>query len=124
MTQTDWTPFLGPTADEMTEDQRETFDRWADKITAHYSDISEGEYIEDHIEESTAELNVTVRWLLRETSLDDAGRRLASARAEVREAMAAAQQVARLAHADGVQKSEISRQLGLTRPTVDTALYR
>lgn len=114
-TTTDWTAWLGPAADEMTDDQRARFEREADEILAG---IPEG----DLFDEREAALSAVVQYVLGDMTIDDAGRQRVSTQRAARLALVAAQQHARLAVLDGMPETEAARRAGIDRMTVRKAL--
>jgi hypothetical protein len=108
---TDWTTWLGPAADDMTDDQRQRFETEAEVILARYDDP-------DLSDARDAALSALVQYLFAETTIDEAGRERQRTRDAERAASIAAQQVARLAVLDGMPEAEAARRAGLDRMTV------
>lgn len=113
---TDWTPWLGPAADELSDEQRERFEIEATEAIARIGDDP------DLQEERDAALSAIVQYLLGETDIDAAGEHRAETQRAARLASIAAQQVARLAVLDGMSEVEAARRAQLDRMTVRRAL--
>ncbi|WP_300680733.1 hypothetical protein [Nocardioides sp.] len=113
---TDWTAWLGPAADEMTDHQRERFEREAAEAIDRIGDDP------DLQEERDAALSAIVQYLLGETTIDEAGEARTRTQREARYASLAAQQIARLAVQDGMSEEEAGWRAHLTRMTVRKAL--
>lgn len=116
MTGEGWLAWLGPAADELTDEQRERFLAEAEEATARIGDDP------DLAAEREAAWSAIVAYLLGDLTIEQAGReRLRTVEAE-RHASLAAQQIARLAVQDGMPEAEAARRSGLTRMTVRRAL--
>lgn len=111
----DLTPWLGPAADEMTADQIARFHAEAERIDARYPDP-------DEQDERDAALSAVVQYLLGETRPTDAGRALTAARMAEAHAMAASQQIAVMAVADGMSEVKAAEACGIDRNTLRRAL--
>ena len=112
---TNWTAWLGPAADEMTDEQRDRFEGEAAVIEARWP----GEDLSD--ERDTA-LSAVVQYLVGETTANAAGQELARTRSDAASALIAAQTVARLAVLDGMPEAAAARATSLDRMTVRKAL--
>lgn len=110
-----WTSWLGPAADELTEEQRDRFEVEARLICDRYAGP-------DLAAEQDVALSALVQYLLGETDLDRAGDARAVTRSAARDALTAAQVVARLAVLDGVPEAEAARRASLDRMTVRKVL--
>lgn len=105
----------GPAMDQLTTDQ-------VDRVQAAADQIAERHPHEDDADLREAALSATVQFLLGETSVEEAGSRLAAIRAAQREAYAVAMQVAAMAVEAGTPEAIVARQLGVDRMTVRKAL--
>lgn len=101
--------WLGPAAEELSDDQLERFERSAADITDRYGDDP------DMAEAIQVELSATVQWILGETSLEQVRDTVMTYRYGTR-------QIARLAAEDGISEAEIAARTGLNRTTVRKAL--
>jgi hypothetical protein len=111
-TDTDWTTWLGPAADELTDEQRERFEDEAAETIDRIGDDP------DLQAERDAALTALVQYLLGEVDVDEVGAERARLRAAERAAYLAAQQVARLAVLDGMPEAEAARRSGVDRMVV------
>ncbi|HTW17061.1 MAG TPA: hypothetical protein VMF51_18165 [Nocardioides sp.] len=109
---TDWTAWLGPAAEAMTDEQRERFEAEAEAAIARIGDDP------DLQPERDTALAALTQYLLGETDIDEAGRKRQRTREAARHASIAAQQVALLAVRDGMAEAEAGRRAGLDRMTV------
>lgn len=108
----DYTDWLGPAADDLTDDQRETFDRAADayyRLPFHEQrdpeDITANAAEDDHV------LTAILQAILREGSLETAAR-------EARMAQAALDGWVRASAAMGMSERDIEQRSQLARMTV------
>lgn len=107
--------WLSPALPELTAEQ---LDRLADedeRIDARYPDPDEADLRE-------AALSAAVQYLLGETTVDDAGRRLGHARWEAAMAVAVSQQLAAMAVADGTSEVKAAAAAGIDRMTLRKTL--
>ncbi len=109
MSSDDLMDWLGPAAEELTNDQIEEVRTAARDLYERYPDP-------DQQRERDAALSATVQYLLGETTADDASRRLIEARREERMAYVASLQIAVMRHrVDGVPKAVAAREAGIDR---------
>lgn len=114
MSDYDLTTWLGPAADELTEEQTERVHavaRWADERWPG----------EDGQEDRDTALSAAVQYLLGETTPADAGHALVALRRAERAASIAAQALAILACEDGMSEVQAAETLALDRMTVRKA---
>jgi hypothetical protein len=109
------TVWLGPAYEQMTADQLDRFAGETDRIHERFPD-------RDEQPERDAAMSAAVQYLLGETRPDDAGRALAAARAAVSAAMAASQQIAVMANADGMSEVSAAQATGIDRMTLRKVL--
>lgn len=102
------TAWLGPAAEELTEDQLDRFERIWDEVDERYP----GEGDEDIAAEV---LSTAVQYLLAEVTIDEAGAKRAATRTESLRASAAAQQIAIMAVEDGMSEAEAARRAKIDR---------
>lgn len=102
------TAWLGPAADELTEDQLARFARVWDQAETDYPG-------DDGVDDRTTVLSAAVQYLLGETTIEEAGRRRAASRAAARRASIAAQQIALMAIEDDMSESEAARWSTVSR---------
>lgn len=112
----EWTAWLGPAAEELTDEQRDRFEVEAAAATERIGDDP------DLAAEREAAWSAIVQYLLGETTLDEAGDQRRQTRAAERHALLAAQAVARLAYQDGIAEAEVARRVGLDRMVVRRVL--
>lgn len=105
--------WLGPAADDLTPDQIDRLHRVAREIHARYPDDADNR---------EAALTAAVQWMLGDITLDQARNQLVSARIAAARASAVAQQVAVMAHADGMPESRAAAAVGIDRMTLRKAL--
>ncbi|NED65880.1 hypothetical protein G3I15_33640 [Streptomyces sp. SID10244] len=110
-TDIDWDTWLGPAADQLTDEQRERFEDEAETIMTRYPDL-------DDQSEIDAALSAVVQYLLGETTIDQAGEARRATRDAERLALVTAQQIARLATQDGMAEAEAARRAGIDRMVV------
>jgi hypothetical protein len=108
----DWADWLGPAAEQMSDEQRDRFAAEAAAATERIGDDP------DLAHEREAAWSAIVQYLLGETTLDEAGAARRAARAAERETLLVSQAVARLAALDGVPEAEVARRAGLDRMQV------
>lgn len=113
---TDWTPWLGPAADQMTPEQRARFDAEAPEILALWPDKLDG------ADERDAALSALVQYLLGEITLDVAGEQRDRTRHAGWMAYVQAQVIARLAVQDGATEADAARRARIDRMIVRRAL--
>lgn len=107
--------YLGDALADMTTEQVDRLHAEADRIDARYPDP-------DEQEERDAAMSAAVQYLLGETSIDDAARALITAQRARDAAMAAVQQIAVMAHADGMTQEVAAQRAGIARKTLLRAL--
>src|SRR5690554_7050375 len=107
--------WLGLAADDLTPDQTDRLHREAQSIDGRYPDPDDQELRD-------AALSAAVQWLLGDITLERAREQLVSARIAAARASAAAQQVAVMAHADGMPESHAAAAVGIDRMTLRRAL--
>ena len=108
--------WLGLAADDLTPDQIDRLHREAQSIDGRYPDPDDQELRD-------AALSAAVQWLLLgDITLDRAREQLVSARIAAARASAAAQQVAVMAHGDGMPESRAAAAVGIDRMTLRRAL--
>lgn len=112
----DYTDWLGPAADDMTDDQRERFDAAVDEAMERIGDDP------DDQDERDAAMSVICQYVLGEVTLDEVGERRTHTQRAEREASIQAQALAVLAVGDGVPEAEVARRVRLDRMTVRKAL--
>jgi hypothetical protein len=115
ITYTDLIAWLGPAADDLTPDQIDRLHREAQRIYSRYPDPDDQELRD-------AALSAAVQWLLGDITLERAREELVSARIAAARASAAAQQVAVMAHGDGMPESRAAAAAGIDRMTLRRAL--
>lgn len=108
MSNEEMTAWLGPAAEELTEDQIDRFERIWDGLDEQYPD-------EDDQDIRNEVLGAAVQYLLDETTIDEAGAKRAATRAESLRASAAAQQIALMAIEDGMSETEAARRANIDR---------
>jgi len=106
------TAWLGPADAELTDAQ---YQRFADEVTAIIARYPLGA---DDEQERTAAMSAALQWILGGTNVAAAGDDLLRTRISAAVAMAAAQQVARMAVLDGAAEATTARAIGLDRMTV------
>lgn len=111
MSTIDWSTWLGPAVEEMSDEQRVRFEDEAEIITARYADP-------DLSHEAEVALTALVQYLLGETTIDEAGALRTRTRDAAADAYIAAQVVARLSVLDGMAEAEAGRRASLDRMTV------
>lgn len=111
-TEIDWTAWLGPAAEELTDEQRTRFEAEAAETIARIGDDP------DLQAEHDAALSALAQYLLGETTIDEVGHVRQRSADAARYALLAAKQVARLAVLDGMSEVEAARRAGLDRMTV------
>lgn len=104
----DMLTWLGPAAEDMTDEQIERFTRVWDHIEQRYPDP-------DDQDERDAALSAAVQYLLGDTTTTQAGDELLRARQRAAEALAAARQVAVMAVEDGRPEATTAREIGVDR---------
>lgn len=107
--------WLGDAADDLTSEQIDRLMAEADRIADRYPDP-------DDEADRQAALSAAVQYLLGDTRPTDAGHHLNAARRAQAEAMAASQQIATMAVADGMTKSGAARAAAIDRMTLLKAL--
>lgn len=107
--------WLGPAVDQLTEEDLVHLHAESDTIDARYPDP-------DEEDERQAAFSAAVRYLLAEMRPDHAGRQLDAARAELRRAMAMAQQIAAMAVAEGMSEVKAAEACGIDRMTLRKVL--
>lgn len=115
MSSNDLMAWLGPAAEELTEEQIERVTAEAKSIAARYPDP-------DEQDERDAALSAVVQYLLGETSPEDLKRELIAARAAERRAFAAALWVGVMLHRDGAKKAPAATAVGVDRMSLLKAL--
>ncbi|HET7388368.1 MAG TPA: hypothetical protein VFJ19_17075 [Nocardioidaceae bacterium] len=113
---TDWTAWLGPAADDLTDEQRERFEAEAEAAIERIGDDP------DLQPERDAALAAIVAYLLEETSIEQVGAERTATADAARYASLAAQQVARMAVQDGMSEVAAARAARLDRMTVRRVL--
>lgn len=108
------TVWLGPAAEEMTDDHRDRFARIWGEVQDRYPDRDD-----DGLRDAV--LSAAVQYLLGECTLDTAAAGLASARAAVHEHLETAKQVALMAIEDGMTEKDAAKRIGLNRLTLRRA---
>lgn len=106
--------WLGPAAEELTEEQIQQVAEASDEIDARYH--------ADLQDQRDAALSAVVQFLLGETTPEDANRELIAARNAADRAYAAALQVAVMAHRSGTPKATAAREAGVDRMSLLKAL--
>lgn len=108
--------FLGPAAEELTDEQIDTVMFLFDDIDARYPDV-------DDYHLRTAAYNTVVQYLLNEVTAENVNRALIAARLREEEAYAAALQYAVTAvRVDGEPKATAARDAGIDRMSLLKAL--
>lgn len=107
--------WLGPVADELTDEQFDRLFREAKTIEARWPDPGDSDL-------RGAALSAAVQLMLGETSLDQAREQLVAARIAARRASVVAQQLATMAVGDGVPESHAAAAAGIDRMTLRKAL--
>ncbi len=107
--------WLGPVADELSEQQFNRLYRESKAIEARWPDPDD-EYLRD------AALSAAVQWMLGEITLGQAREQLVAARVAARRASVVAQQVACMLCADGTAESHAAAAVGIDRMTLRKAL--
>lgn len=107
--------WLGPAAEEMTDEQIERVADEAKRIDERYPDPDE------QIERDAA-LSAVVQYMLGDTTSDDAHRALIDARRREREAYVTAEQIGVMLVADGTPKAVAARSVGIDRMSLLKAL--
>lgn len=108
----EWTAWLGPAAEEMTEEQRARFEAEAEVATERIGDDP------DLAHERETAWSTIVQYILGDITLDEAGAARRAARIEERRTLLVSQALARLAAQDGVPEAETGRRLSLDRMAV------
>ncbi|WP_436700992.1 hypothetical protein [Nocardioides sp. BYT-33-1] len=108
----EWTAWLGPAAEEMTDEQRALFETEADAATERIGDDP------DLAHEREAAWSLIVQYLLGDTTLDEVGDKWRTARDAYAEALRDVKTVARVAASSGVPEAEVARRAGLDRMQV------
>lgn len=111
MSATDWTAWLGPAADDLTDEQRERFEDEAERVLALYPDP-------DLSEDRETALSAVVQYLLGDETLDGVGARRSQAREAARQASIAARAMVALAVGDGMAEAEVARRVQVDRMQV------
>lgn len=107
--------FLGPAAEALDADDVDRLMAECDRIDARYPHS-------DEEPERQAALGAAVAYLLSDTRPDDAGRQLNAARRAQADAMAASQQIAAMAVADGMSEVRAAEATAIDRMTLRKAL--
>lgn len=100
---------------ELTDDQRAAFETEIDEIYVAYPDP-------DDQDVRDAAMSTAVQYLIGDATPAETGRALAHATGELARARAATRTMARLMAGGGTPESAISRELGVNRMTVRSAL--
>lgn len=108
----DWTAWLGPAAEEMTDEQRALFEAEAEAATERIGDHP------DLAHEREAAWSLIMQYLLGETTLDEVGEKWRTARDAYAEALRDVKTVARVAASSRVPEAEVARRAGLDRMQV------
>jgi len=107
---TDWTDWLGPLADELTTEQREIFDRLADRVEGHDA------------EDGAAVLSGMAQIIAGDGTVTGLGREWREAKQAERAAMRRLHGGMIAADAMGVPQTRIAPDAGVARDTVRRAL--
>lgn len=107
--------WLGPAAEEMTDEQVERFAAISRDVDRRYPDVDE-QPMRD------AALGAAVQYMLGETTPEDARRALGEARMAEACASAASQQIAVMLVEEGTYEIPAAEAVGISRPTLRRAL--
>jgi hypothetical protein len=111
----DLTAWLGPAAEDLTDEQRDRFDAEAQRIAERYPDP-------DEQPERDAALSAVVQYLLGETTPDEVRRALIDARMAQARAFAAALAVGTMLVGDGSKKAPAAAAVGVDRMSLLKAI--